>query len=73
MKPDHAREKVGEKAGDLAQERALGLHAPQLLEEGEGDDLRVRESLESSIALPLRIEVSVCVVYEAEQNGECVF
>ena len=28
----------------------LALHAPQLLEEGEGEDLRVREPLEALVA-----------------------
>ena len=45
-----SREQVREKPGDLAQEGTLGLNTPKLLEEGEGDDLRVREPLERLVA-----------------------
>lgn len=48
---DHAGEEVGEKALGVAQERALTLRAAQLLEEGEGQDLRVRKSLEGLVTL----------------------
>ena len=48
MEADDLWEEVAEKAGDLAQEGARGLHAPKLLEDGEGDDLGVRELLEEA-------------------------
>jgi len=51
----------------LRNERSLD--APQLLQEREGDDLGVRESLEGLVAVPLRVEEAVGVVYEAEQDG----
>ena len=52
-------EEVGEKPGSLAQEGALGLQPPELLEEGEGYDLRVGEPLEGGVAWPFGVEVGV--------------
>jgi len=68
-----SREQVREKPGDLAQEGTLGLNTPKLLEEGEGDDLRVREFFEGLVASPFRIEPVVSVVYLAKQNGHSLF
>ncbi len=48
--PHHPGEQVREEPLRVSQERAFALHAPQLLEEGQGDDLRVRESLEGFVA-----------------------
>jgi hypothetical protein len=44
--PRNAREEVDEETLSVAQEGAFSLHAPQLLEECQGEDLRVRELLE---------------------------
>ena len=73
MKPNHPREQVREEPLRVAQERALALHAAKLLEEGEGQDLRVRELLERPVPVPLRVEESVGVVHEAEQHGRGPF
>ena len=73
MKPHHPREQVGEEPLGVAQEGAFALHAPQLLEEGEGDDFRVREALEGFVAAAAWVEKSVSVVDEAEEHGEGLF
>jgi hypothetical protein len=44
METHNPREQVREEPLGVAQERAFAFHTPQLLEEGESDDLRVRES-----------------------------
>jgi hypothetical protein len=43
VKPYHPGELVREEPLGIAQEGTLGLHAPQLLQEGEGKDLRAPE------------------------------
>jgi hypothetical protein len=43
MEAHHARERVGEEPLGIPQERAFALHAPKPLEQGRGDDLRVRK------------------------------
>jgi hypothetical protein len=58
---------VGEEPLGVAQERAFAFHASQLLEEGEGDDFRVREALEGFLAAGTGVEMSVSVVDEAEE------
>lgn len=73
MKTENAREEVGEEASGFSQEGALGLHPSKLLEDGEGDDFRIGESLEGFVVLPFGVEVSVGVVYFAEQGGERLF
>jgi hypothetical protein len=70
---DLLREEVAEKAGGLAQEGAAGLHAPKLLEDGEGDDFGVRELLEGSVEVAPRVEDSVGVVDLAKQDGDRFF
>ena len=45
----------------------------QLLQEGEGDDLRAREPLEPLVALPVGVEQRVGIVDEAEEDGEALF
>lgn len=62
-----------EKASGLAQGRAFGLDAPQLLEECEGHNLRIRKLFEGSVLLAFGIEDSVSVVYETEQDGDRLF
>ena len=47
--PDYAVEQVREEEGDIAQDRALALYAPQLLEQGQGHHLRIGEFLERRI------------------------
>jgi hypothetical protein len=73
MKSHHSGEQVREEPLCVAQEGALALHAPQLLEEGEGDDLRVGKPLERLVTLPVRVEMGVGVVDEAEEHGEGLF
>jgi len=48
----------------------LALYAPQLLEEGEGDDFRVGKALEGLVVSSAGIEMGVSVVYEAEEDGQ---
>lgn len=43
------------------------------MEEGEGQDLRVREPLEGLVAPAAGVEVTVGVVDQAEQNGHGLF
>jgi len=73
VKPYHPREQVREEPLGVAQEGTLGLHAPKLLQEGKGYDLRVREPLERFVAPPFWVEESVGVVDEAEEEGEGLF
>jgi len=73
IKPHHPREQVRKEPLGVAQEGALALHAAQLLEERERDDLRVREPLERLVTLPVRVEMGVGVVDEAEEDGESLF
>ena len=73
MKTGHAGEQVREEPLGVAQERAARFDAPQLLEEGQGDDLRVRELLERFVAAPPGVEQRVGVVYEAEECGHGLF
>jgi hypothetical protein len=44
VKPHHPWEQMREEPLGVAQERALALHPSELLEEREGDDLRIGES-----------------------------
>jgi len=71
--PDHAREEVREETPGVAQEGPLGLRAAQLLEQGEGERLRVRELFERLVAAPPRVEGGVGVVDEAEQDRDSPF
>ena len=73
MQPRHAREEVDEEPRRVPEEGPLALHAAQLLQEGEREDLRVREPLEGLVAPPSRVEVGVGVVDEAEQDGYGLF
>src|SRR5215208_7561218 len=50
VKPRHPGERVGEEPLGVAQERAFAFHASPLLEEGEGDEFRVREALYGFVA-----------------------
>ena len=59
-----------EEALGVTQEGTLRLHAPKLLEEGQSDDLRIREVFEGFVAVrSLRVESGVGVIYEAEEHG----
>src|SRR5215210_454269 len=71
--PRDAREEVDKETLEVAQEGAFALGAPQLLEECQGDDLRVRELLERGVALPPRVEEGVGVIHEAEQDRDRLF
>src|SRR5215211_1221231 len=67
-KPYDPRKQVREEPLCVAQEGAFALHASKLLQEGEGNDLRVGELLERLVMPRFRVEDTVGVVYEAEQN-----
>lgn len=71
--PHHAGEQVREEPLGLAQEGLLALHAPKLLEECDRNDLRVREALERGVALAARVEETVGLLYEAEENDDGLF
>ena len=74
METHHPREQVSKEPLGVAQERAFALHTPQLLEEGEGDDFRVRESLYCLVAWSaVGIEQAIGVVYEAEEHAQSLF
>ncbi len=73
MKSHHPREQMREEPLDIPQEGALRLHAPQLLEERQGDDLRVREPLEGLVVSSTGVEQHVSIVHEAEEDGQSLF
>jgi hypothetical protein len=73
VQPHHTGEQVREEPLGVAQERALALYAPQLLEEGEGDDFRVGKPLEGLVVSSAGIEMGVSVVHEAEEDGQSLF
>src|SRR5829696_2483201 len=55
-------------------EGAFALHAPQLLEQGEGEDLRVRKPLYGLVAPSAAgVEEAVGVVNEAEKHAQSLF
>jgi hypothetical protein len=62
-----------EQTGYVPQKGALGLHAPKLLEECEGEHLRARESLKGLGALALRVDAGVGVLEEVEKDDEHLF
>ena len=73
VKSHDAGEQMREEPLAVTQEGALALHAAQLLEERQGEDLGVRESLYGLVALCLRVEKGVGVVGEAEKHGQSLF
>ena len=74
MQPPYPREQLTEEALGIPQERAFALHAPQLLQEGEGDDLGVRKPLYGLVASSAAgVEEAVGVVYEAEKHCQSLF
>jgi hypothetical protein len=63
-------EQVPEEPGTLAQEGAFGLYASELVEEREGEDLRIGELLEGGVArCSPWVEMGVGVVDLAEQDA----
>jgi hypothetical protein len=66
-KPHHPGEQMREEPLGVTQERALALHATQLLQERKRDELRVREPLEGLGASKMGVEESVGIVNEAEE------
>ncbi len=62
-----------EKSLGVSQEGALRLHATKLLQEGEGDDLRVRKPLERLVTPPVWVGQCVGVVDEAEEDSQGLF
>ena len=70
---DDAGEQVRQEPLGVAQERAAGLDAPELLEQGEGKHLGVREPLKRLVGVALRVEEAVGVVGEAEEHGHGLF
>ena len=74
VEPYYPRKQMREEPLGIPQERALALHAPKLLEEGQSDDLRIREVFEGFVALSaVGVEQRVGVIYEAEKHGESLF
>src|SRR5215210_125032 len=74
VQPRYPREQMGEEPLGISQERAFALHTPQLLQEGEGDDLGVREALYGLVASSAAgVEEAVGVVYEAEKHCHSLF
>jgi hypothetical protein len=74
VQPPYPREQLREEALGIPQERAFALHAPQLLQEGEGDDLGVRKPLYGLVASSAAgVEEAVGVVYEAEKHCQSLF
>ena len=73
MKPYHPWEQMREKPLGVSQEGAFALHATELLQKGEGYNLRVREPFERLITPPVGVEQGVGIVYEAEKDGEGFF
>ena len=73
MEPRHAREGVREEPRRVAQEGPLALGAAKLLEEGEREDLGVRELLEGRVSVAPRVEEAVGVVRRSEEDDERVF
>ena len=49
MKTYGSGKQMREEPANLAQERTLGLYPSELLEEGEGQDLRIREFFEGLV------------------------
>jgi hypothetical protein len=64
----HPRKHLREEPLGIAQKRALTLYASKLLEQGEGEDFRVREPLYGLVASSMGVEQGVGVVYEAEES-----
>jgi hypothetical protein len=65
---------VREEAFAVAQEGAFALHTPQLLEERQGDDLRVRKPLYGFVASSaVGVEMDVSIVHEAKEDGKGLF
>src|SRR5215210_2617934 len=73
VQPRHSGEQVREEPLGVAQEGALRLYASQLLEECQGDHLRVRESLYRLVVSSTGVEQRVSVVHEAEEDGQSLF
>jgi hypothetical protein len=73
VQPYYPGKQLREEPLGVSQEGAFALHAPQLREERQGDDLRVREALEGLVASSAGVEQHISVVYEAEQDGEGLF
>src|SRR5919206_3179687 len=74
VKSHHAREQVRKESLGIAQEGALRLHAPQLLEKRQGDNLRVREPLEGLVASSaVGVEQRVSIVHDAEEDSQSLF
>jgi len=72
--PHRPGEQVREEPGHVEQEGALGLHAPEPLEDREGQELRVGEPLEGGVSPPVvGVEPVVGVVDEAEEDGYRLF
>ena len=73
MHSHYSGEQVREEALGVSEEGPLALHAPKLLEEGEGEDLRVRELLERPVAPSVGVEPLVGLIDEAEKHGDRLF
>jgi hypothetical protein len=69
----HPREHLREEPLGIAQKLVLALYASKLLEQGEGEDLRVPEPLYGLVASSMGVEQGVGVVYEAEEHAQSLF
>jgi hypothetical protein len=59
VEPRYPRKQVREEPLGIPQKRAFALHVPKLLEEDEGDDLRIRKPLYGLVASSIRVEQRV--------------
>jgi hypothetical protein len=74
VQPRYPREQLREEPLGIPQERAFALHAPKLLQEDEGDDLRARKPLYRLLSSSAAgVEVAVGIIYEAEKHGQSLF
>src|SRR5829696_2344224 len=73
VQPHHPGKQVREEPLSVAQERAFALHAPQSLEECEGDDFRVGEPLYGLVVFSAGVEMDISVVHETEEDGKGLF
>jgi hypothetical protein len=73
MHPRDAWEEVNKETLEIAQEGAFALCAPELLKERQRQNLRVREPLETLVAVCVGIEKGVGIVDKTEQDGEGLF
>jgi hypothetical protein len=62
-------QKVREEPLAVAQERPLGLHAAELLQKRQGQDLGIREPLQGFVEAAARVEEPVGLIGETKKRG----